>query len=137
MFNSIIVPIDLSVAEIGKSLIGVARNLGNKDAKIKLVYIVEDVPAFINSELPSGLLDQKCAEAKDELKAIARASGLKPSDTEVRAGSAATAILTAAKEGDADLIIIGSHKPGLQDYFLGSTASRVVRHAECAVLVVR
>ena len=77
MFNSIIVPIDLSVAEIGKSLIGVARNLGNKDAKIKLVYIVEDVPAFINSELPSGLLDQKCAEAKDELKAIARASGLR------------------------------------------------------------
>lgn len=137
MFNSIIVPIDLSVAEIGKSLIGVARNLGNKDAKIKLVYIVEDVPAFINAELPSGLLDQKCAESKDELKAIARAAGLKPNDTEVRAGSAATAILSAAKETDADLIIIGSHKPGLQDYFLGSTASRVVRHAECPVLVVR
>lgn len=137
MFNSIILPIDLSAAEIGKSLIGVARYLGDKDAKIKLVYIVEDVPAFISSELPSGFLDQKCAKAKDELKAIARAAGLKPSDTEVRAGSAATAILTAAKEGDADLIIIGSHKPGIQDYFLGSTASRVVRHAECPVFVVR
>ncbi len=137
MFNSIIVPIDLSVAEIGKPLIQVARSLGEKDAKIKLVYIVEDVPAFISSELPSGFLDQKCAEAKDELKAIARSAGLKPGDTEVRAGSAANAILAAAKEGGADLIIIGSHMPGIQNYFLGSTASRVVRHAECPVLVIR
>ena len=37
----------------------------------------------------------------------------------------------------ADLIIIASHKPGFQDYFLGSTAAKVVRHAPCSVLVVR
>jgi len=36
-----------------------------------------------------------------------------------------------------DLIIVGSHKPGLQDYLLGSTAARVVRHAMCSVLVGR
>jgi len=42
-----------------------------------------------------------------------------------------------AKEKDVDLIIIASHRPGLQDYFLGSTAAKVVRHATCSVLVVR
>ncbi|MBT8474881.1 MAG: universal stress protein, partial [Alphaproteobacteria bacterium] len=36
-----------------------------------------------------------------------------------------------------DCIIIMSHQPGLQDYFLGSTAARVVRHAHCAVHVMR
>jgi nucleotide-binding universal stress UspA family protein len=46
-------------------------------------------------------------------------------------------ILETAKEIGADLIVIASHRPGLQDYFLGSTAARVVRHAECAVLVDR
>ena len=37
----------------------------------------------------------------------------------------------------ADCIVIGSHKPGLIDYLLGSTAARVVRHAPCAVHVLR
>lgn len=42
----------------------------------------------------------------------------------------------AHKEG-ADCIIMGSHQPGLGDYFLGSTAARVVRHAHCSVIVLR
>ncbi len=42
-----------------------------------------------------------------------------------------------AKAQDADCIIMGSHKPGLSDYFLGSTAARVVRHAHCSVVVLR
>jgi universal stress protein F len=33
--------------------------------------------------------------------------------------------------------VIASHRPGIQDYFLGSTASRVVRHANCTVHVMR
>lgn len=42
-----------------------------------------------------------------------------------------------AKAQDADCIIMGSHKPGLGDFFLGSTAARVVRHAPCSVVVLR
>lgn len=42
----------------------------------------------------------------------------------------------AATEG-ADCIIVGSHKPGLSDFFLGSTAARIVRHAPCSVVVLR
>ncbi len=32
---------------------------------------------------------------------------------------------------------IGSHRPELKDYLLGPNAARVVRHANCSVLVVR
>ncbi|WP_371932559.1 universal stress protein [Pararhizobium sp. IMCC21322] len=42
-----------------------------------------------------------------------------------------------AESNGVDCIIIASHRPGLQDYFLGSTAARVVRHAHCAVHVIR
>ncbi|MBL4758209.1 MAG: universal stress protein [Rhizobiales bacterium] len=55
----------------------------------------------------------------------------------MRSGNASNAILDIAKEQNVDIILIGSHKPGLQDYLLGSTAARVVRHAECTVLVAR
>ena len=52
-------------------------------------------------------------------------------------GHSARTIIDYANEHDIDCIVIGSHKPGLSDYFLGSTASRVVRHAKCAVHVQR
>ncbi len=58
-------------------------------------------------------------------------------EAEVRSGAAAAGILDAADEHKADLIMLASHRPDLRDYFIGSTASRVVRHAQCSVLVAR
>lgn len=48
------------------------------------------------------------------------------------------AILEAAKERDADLIVMGTHgRRGLSRLFLGSVASRVIPSAPCPVLAVR
>jgi nucleotide-binding universal stress UspA family protein len=52
-------------------------------------------------------------------------------------GPAWKAICDAAKEEAADLIVIGSHGHGLLDRILGTTAMKVVSHAEISVLVVR
>nr|MBC8445409.1 universal stress protein [Rhodospirillaceae bacterium] len=52
-------------------------------------------------------------------------------------GSVYSAILKTAKKMNSDLIIIGSHRPTMGDFLLGPNAARVVRHAECSVLVVR
>jgi hypothetical protein len=46
-------------------------------------------------------------------------------------------ILEAAEEAEADLIVVGSHRPAMKDYLLGTNASRVMRHARCSVLVAR
>ena len=46
-------------------------------------------------------------------------------------------ILKIAGEIDADLIVMASHRPELKDYLLGPNAARVVRHANCSVLVHR
>jgi nucleotide-binding universal stress UspA family protein len=56
---------------------------------------------------------------------------------EVGSGQTHRAILAAAEERNVDLIVVASHRPGLQDFLLGSTAARVVRHATCSVLVKR
>ena len=136
MYKTILVPIDLAYPEKGKPMIKIARRIGDEDAHIILVHVVENVPKFVAAQLPEGTLENVRDHAGKKLKAIANAAGIKP-DVEVRSGSAHNAILDVAQEQEVDLIIVGSHKPGLQDYLLGSTAARVVRHAMCSVLVGR
>jgi len=46
-------------------------------------------------------------------------------------------ILGVAEEAGAHLIVVGSHRPAMRDYLLGTNASRVVRHASSSVLVAR
>jgi universal stress protein F len=55
----------------------------------------------------------------------------------VRIGGVYPEILAEAEEWGADLIVIGSHRPAMSTYLLGSNARTVVRHAKCSVLVVR
>ena len=136
MYKTILVPIDLAHTEKGKPMIQIAQKIGNDDARIMLVNVIEEVPGYVAVELPQGLFVDAQKHAEEQLKAIANAAGIKP-DYKVLKGNAHSAILNLAKEQDADLIIVGSHKPGLQDYFIGSTAARVVRHASCTVLVSR
>ncbi|RMF10505.1 MAG: universal stress protein [Alphaproteobacteria bacterium] len=136
MFNTIVLPIDVAQAERGKAILDVARELGGKKARYIVTNVIEAVPAYVAAELPAGLLEQAVEDAQTELKAMAKAAGIS-AEIEVRTGHAPTAILDVAEDTGADLIIIASHRPGWQDYLLGSTAARVVRHAKCSVLVLR
>lgn len=59
-------------------------------------------------------------------------------DTAVSEGDPRTAIVDAAKEWQADLIVVGSHgRTGLTRLVMGSVAQTVVAHAHCSVEVVR
>jgi universal stress protein F len=136
MYKTILVPIDMAHAVEGKANIDLAAQHAAAGAKIILLNVVEDIPNWAAVELPAGLLDKSLESSQTELKAIANAAGMKV-QVVVRTGHSYKTILEVAKEKSADLIIIASHRPGLQDYFLGSTAAKVVRHANCSVLVVR
>ncbi|MGR3462567.1 MAG: universal stress protein [Roseovarius sp.] len=52
-------------------------------------------------------------------------------------GNAYEEILRVARVDGAGLIVIGAHKPDFRDFLLGPNAARVVRHADCSVMVVR
>ncbi|RXV59266.1 universal stress protein [Roseovarius sp. A46] len=52
-------------------------------------------------------------------------------------GNAYEEILRVARADGAALIVIGAHKPDFRDFLLGPNAARVVRHADCSVMVVR
>lgn len=137
MFKTILIPIDMAHVAAGKTNIDVAlQQAADSGARIILLNIVEEIPGWAAAELPADLLKQSRQRAQDDLQTIANASG---NDLEVlvRSGNPYKSILEVAGEEGVDLIIIASHRPGLQDYFLGSTAAKVVRHANCSVLVMR
>jgi nucleotide-binding universal stress UspA family protein len=136
MYKTILVPIDMAHVAEGKRIIDVAVEHAAENARIILLNVVEEIPNWAAVELPADIIDKSLESSQTELKAIANASGIKM-DIEVRTGHSYNTILDVAEEKGADLVIIASHRPGLQDYFLGSTAAKVVRHAKCSVLVVR
>lgn len=136
MFKKILVPVDLTHNELGVQMINLAKEIGGDSAEIILTHVVHDIPSYAAVEISGELLDKTHKWAKSEMEKLAKDNNVTgPAD--LRHGSAGTAILEAATEHGADLVIIGSHKPGVADYFLGSTAGRVVRHAQCPVLVMR
>ena len=136
MYQKILVPIDLTNAEKGKAMIDVAKKLGGKGVRITLLNVIEDIPNYVAVEIPGEIIKQMGVNAHDELEDMAKAAGIS-TEVAVHSGRPATAILDASEDMAADLIVIASHRPGLQDYLLGSTAARVVRHAKCSVLVMR
>ncbi len=136
MYKTILVPIDMAHIEKGKAMIDIAMAQGNKDTQTILLNVVEELPAWVASQLPGGVLDESRRSALEELKAIADTANINV-DVEVRAGHPYKTILEVADKFGAELIIVASHQPGLEDYFLGSTAAKIVRHAKCSVLVVR
>jgi nucleotide-binding universal stress UspA family protein len=55
-----------------------------------------------------------------------------------RIGNAAEEVLLAARELSADMIVVGSHgHTGMKRLLLGSVSERIVREAECPVIVAR
>ncbi len=136
MFKTILVPVDVAHTDGSQAILKVAANNASDDANIVLLNVVEEIPKWAAIELPDNIQEKSVAESNKALKVIAEASGQDP-EVVVRIGHPYQTILDEAEKRGAELIVIASHKPGLQDYLLGSTAAKVVRHAKCSVLVVR
>ncbi len=136
MFNTIIVPIDFDQIESGNKTLMLAAKLCGDEGNIIALHALEDIPLDVASQLAVGTIENSNRAAVAALKEVVENSGVE-AEFDVRVGSAANAIIDFAEEKKADLVIIASHRPGLKDYFLGSTATRVVRHAQCPVFVNR
>lgn len=78
-------------------------------------------------------------QAADELRALAKANvpSNMPADLEVRIGRPAEEIVAAARESEADIIVLSTRGlTGLDRYLIGSVAERVARLAPCPVCLL-
>lgn len=134
MYRNILVPVALDHERDVKAALAVAHSLAGEGAKITALTVIENVPSYIMAELPEGQIDRNREAAISALEAEIADSSVTPV---VVTGHSARSILDYAEGHGVDCIVIASHRPGIEDYFLGSTAARVVRHAPCSVHVVR
>ncbi|ABD54269.1 universal stress protein [Jannaschia sp. CCS1] len=134
MYDHIIVPMALDHG-FGATALTLAQTLLNEGGRITVLHVYEQPSGTVNAYLDEGTVRQAFAAA--EAKLATRMTNVPNAEAVVVKGHSGRTIIDFAASKNADCIIIGSHKPGLIDYLLGSTAARVVRHAHCAVHVLR
>jgi nucleotide-binding universal stress UspA family protein len=135
MYKHILVPVAPDHPPNSGRAIEIAQSLLDEEGRITAITVVEAIPAYVSQQIPLDIMEGNREALEAGLKA--ELGGVKGVSTLVVTGHAATTILDQAETLGADCIVIASHRPGLIDYFLGSTAGRVVRHAKCAVHVLR
>ncbi len=134
MYDHVVVPVAPDhIGEYFTSL-DVARRLLSEAGRLSVLSVLEELPTYVGSYFPSEHIKKNLVELKD---AIETELGDKEIDVQVRSGHPTNTILEWAEKNKADCIVVSSHRPGLPDLLLGSTAARVVRHAQCAVVVLR
>ncbi|WP_371226581.1 universal stress protein [Roseovarius sp. 2305UL8-3] len=135
MYHNILVPISFEEDRDSAGALEIAQALAAEGAKITLFHVMEQVPAYAISYITQEHRTESRraieTELADMVADVPNGEGL------VVEGHSGRTILDWAEQKKADCIVIASHRPGMQDLFLGSTASQVVRHATCAVHVIR
>jgi nucleotide-binding universal stress UspA family protein len=138
-FKKILIPTDGS--EYTKTAIAKGLALAKSmDAEVTAMYVV-DQTSFINFPMDStivsvySLLEKEGKEAVDYIVAEGQKIGVKVTPV-IEEGAPARKITEASK--NFDLIVMGTlGRTGVSKILLGSVAEKVVRYAQCPVMVIR
>jgi len=134
MYKKIVVALGLDHGH-GVKAIDTARKLLAEGGEIVALHVIEPVPGFVKNYVSTDP-EPEIRNAAEE--AIAERIGeRKDAEAVVLIGYPGPTVTEYAETIGADCIIVGSNKPELRDYLLGSTAARIVRHAPCSVHVLR
>jgi universal stress protein F len=121
-----------------RAAVALARRLEGKILLFRAVGLPAEIPHDLYGLAPEELTARFLEHATRALDDAAR--DVPP---ELLAGVRAVmgppwqSLCQAAKDCDASCIVIGSHGYGVMDHVLGTTAAKVVNHADRSVLVVR
>lgn len=138
----ILSPIDFSDPSL--AALNVAADMAARlDAELLLVHVVPAIP-----ELPAGVSIFKEGEYDDRLSATAReqlselVASLPPKikvRTEIgTANEVGMELIRIAERNHVDMIVIATHgMTGWREFAFGSVAEKVVKEADCPVLVLR
>lgn len=134
MYNKILVPMALDHGVSPKTL-KLAEILRSEGGEVIALHVHETMQSAVNVLLDEDIIEVGYKRAEELMKE--KLAGHENVTPKLVKGHSARTIIDFAEENAVDCIVMGSHKPGLVEYFLGSTAARVVRHANCAVHVHR
>lgn len=145
-YRSILVPMDGSdnAKRALEQAVDIASTYG---ASITLAYIAHDIAPLANFDQISSATEYLKEHLPQDIEKAGRGflndvAKTVPESIPVKSifaiGSPGPAIVDAVKEGNFDLIVMGSRGLGpLKGLFLGSVSSYVVTRAGCSVLIVK
>jgi nucleotide-binding universal stress UspA family protein len=141
VYQRILVPIDLNESTSWERALPPAIDLARTHrARLHLLSVIPDFGMpMVGQYFPPDFEAKAREESRKRLEEVARQAipeGL-AFEAHVAEGNIYREILALAESLPADLIVMASHRPGLQDYLIGPNAARVVRHAQCSVMVIR
>jgi len=137
MYKKIMVPIDLAHVERLDKAINTATDLAKHyDIPICFVGVTTETPSEV-AHTPKEYAEKLEAFGAGQAKAhgLDIATAAYPSHDP--AIDLHEVLIRAAKENDADLIVMASHVPGLPEHIFASNAGAVASHAGVSVFVIR
>jgi universal stress protein F len=140
MFTKILLPVDLAEEKMTKYAVGYAEALAKAfDADIRLVNVQSLTPIAFLDYTPKDFDENIRRGLEGELAAIAASIDYAPEriSTTLLFGPVYQHVLAEAESWGSDIIVLCSHRPGMERFLIGSNASAIVRHATCPVLVLR
>jgi nucleotide-binding universal stress UspA family protein len=142
MYKSVLVPLDIHDPENCAQILEQLPHLcAGAETKVQLLTVLpqDESLGWAKQFVPEGFVDGLIEDATNLLENMAQS--LRDLDivscVMVTSGNTYVETLRIAEQQRADLIVIGSGRDELKDFLLGPSAARIVRHADCSVLVVR
>ncbi len=145
--RKILVPVDFS--ECSAAAVDQAAWVADKcQAELELLHVWQ-AAAFLSPDLGlvgappvamafSELVEKQARDALAKFQDELAARGIRVARASAEQGEPWRAIVAAARERQADLLVMGTHgRTGLEHTLLGSVVEKVLRRAPCPVLSVR
>ena len=141
MFKNILIPIDLTNKKSIKEILAKALMFATTfQAKLHFIYVISAFGMkMVDDYLPKNWITEKKTNYQLQVKELIKQYVPDEIEVDYYIGSGAVydEIIKYSNEIKADLIIISAIRPQLRDYMLGPNASKIVRHSNISVLVVR
>lgn len=139
--KKILVGVDGSERQSGvlRAAVALARKFSARLLLVRVVGLGTHLPVGALETSPEAvprLLEEEARQQLEQLEQQWIPAELR-AGTRVELGTPWEGIDRLAKDEDVDLIVVGSHGYGGLDRLLGTTAAKVVNHADRSVLVVR
>ncbi|MEO9780418.1 MAG: universal stress protein [Sedimentitalea sp.] len=140
MYDDIMLPVDPeSVTASSKAIETAVRIAQDYGATLHILSVIPRLGRYAANIFPEDFAEENADTVKRTLEQIGSDIALQTERLRlhVATGSVYDEIITLSRKAEIDLIVLASHRPELSDYLLGPNAARVVRHADCSVMVVR